>query len=194
MSLNKVLYNVDQRADTSAEERARARNNIGAATPIYKGVMFIEISGSVIDSSGEIIVSDMYNHDGVTGQPNTMTITYKEVDGHASDYKPSIYYDSDNSPKISIPSQLAALQKSLVAGTTLFITSHSGYELTDMAYWGHDRSSKAIAGALNRNFLLSNGNFVLSNGARLDTAKSSTISSSYRIEIAIEYLYTSNGV
>lgn len=29
--MNKVLYNIDQRGDTSAEDKARARNNIGAA-------------------------------------------------------------------------------------------------------------------------------------------------------------------
>ena len=157
---------------------------------IYKGVMFIEISGSVTASNGRQIVGDRYNHGSVSGQPSTLSVTYKEVDGHPSDSKPQVVYNSNNQAVFKLP---AGLEKTCVAGTTLFINSHSGYSLTDMAHWGADSTSKAIAGAMNRNFLLSNDTLILSNGASLDDSAGQSVSTSYRIEMAIEYLYTSTG-
>ena len=51
-AVNKVLYNVDQTADTSAAEKAQARSNIGAQAQLTAGTNITIDSDNVISAAG----------------------------------------------------------------------------------------------------------------------------------------------
>lgn len=83
-AINSVLYNVDQRADTSADEKATARANIGAQAELTAGPN-VDIINSVVSTEKTVVSAGA----GVTitssQEPQTRTTTY-EISSSGSTY------------------------------------------------------------------------------------------------------------
>jgi hypothetical protein len=156
---------------------------------IYKGIVTIAYTGTLEDAGGHYIAGGKFNHDNVTGNPNDApTVTYREQTGKPSkiEFRPKVKFNESDYMCLDYNTRLGNV---LNFACIISITSHSGYDLTRQAYWGHDSTMRQMVGSMHRNLSFENNERMLMNGAIFASTVGNAISTTYSVEMIAEYLY-----